>query len=145
MKSRLSCMAACVLLAAACDGVTGPGDYNRLRTDTSPPEFSAWLATVSQPAPLLHVAGDVGEISAGGPLATPYPCYDVAGYARIRGKEVDLDIVARRRDGVCITVPAIFGYGALIRGLESGIYTVRVTHAVDGRTERVLEDDVTVH
>lgn len=141
--------AAVLLLAPTtigCSSATDLDGYQPRGTKLSSEVFSAWsIRSGSEPAPPLEVVGDQGAIAARGTIGTGNPCYSIVAFAQIHAREVRLDVVSTRaKNVICITVPGLFGYEAVIRDLSPGNYTVRVAHVANGRAETVLTSSVVV-
>lgn len=132
------------VVVSGCELVTDPNDDPR-GTRLPSDDFSARLVQSGDaPLPELLIRGGDGHVAVEGAFVTPVRCYTMEGWARVRGRTVELTITAERKGGVCITVIGNFGYEATVRNLDPGTYTVRVTHALNGRRTEVAQEDVVV-
>ncbi|MFP3947902.1 MAG: hypothetical protein ACLFWG_04160 [Longimicrobiales bacterium] len=97
-----------------------------------------------EPIPDLGATGGDGEIRFQGAVGTPVPCYDVEGEVALQENTVILEVVATRREMVCIQVLATFGYDGIVTDVDPGFYQVEIAHVQGGVREVVFEGAVEV-
>lgn len=104
-----------------------------------------WMPADSFPP--TTAKGERRGISVEGMMATPTPCYQLAGAADREGQVITLTVEARAKEADCGETPGTFTYRVDVRGLPPGAYTFRVLHAYrGGEWDRAwaLEKPVTV-
>ncbi len=89
-----------------------------------------WMPASSFPP--ATVKGERRGISVDGMMATPTPCYQLAGMADREGQVITLTVEARIKSWDCGETPGTFHYRVNVRGLPPGAYTFRVLHTYRG-------------
>lgn len=86
-----------------------------------------WMPADSFPP--TTAKGERRGIYVEGMMATPTPCYQLAGAADREGQVITLTVEARAKEPDCGETPGTFTYRVNVRGLPPGAYTFRVLHA----------------
>ncbi|HEV2147959.1 MAG TPA: hypothetical protein VGR37_11205 [Longimicrobiaceae bacterium] len=145
-------VAALLLLGiAACTDLALPVPHlARLDFDarsTSGEGRPAALTSASSSSPEVQVQGGAKRIVVRGRIRTPNPCQNVSAVLVPLGRDLRLDVTARRTGDGCPDVIGTFTYQAVVDGLPAGRYRVRVRHLCPGtgwETRTVLDHPVWV-
>ena len=131
------------LLLVACSPITAPRREPAQLTvapvgSPEAPEGATTPPTVRPRSGALDVLGII---------STPYPCYDIDASVETDASRVDIEIVARGRNVICIASLGAFAYRVSVDDLDPGVHQVRVTYRYPDTgwpTTTALETSVTV-
>lgn len=138
MRRRiLALTAVAIATLAGCDFVT----------DANPLQDFQWLAVDDSSAVQegIDAVAFNGDIDLIGQLRTPSLCYSLNADFNRNGSNISVHVAATSTQSTtCSHTPGGFQYTALIRGLGSGDYTLRVTHSVAAGAETTYTKSLSI-
>ncbi|UCF19284.1 MAG: hypothetical protein JSU87_15360 [Gemmatimonadota bacterium] len=96
------------------------------------PQLVFAVAAAAQDA--QEVTPTVAQITPGsaeiaGTIATPNPCYEISATLATAKRDLQLQLTARAREGICVQKLGAFEYRATITGLRSGAYEIVIAYS----------------
>lgn len=130
---RLIALAAMLLPLTACSSSSSPDQVSvALTMGESVPALRPFTSTM-----------DGNAVTVLGAIATPNPCYNFAAVVAKTDNVIEATVKADTKGGVCTGVFMPQNYTLIVNGVPKGTWTLRVTHAVDGKTA-LLQYETTV-